>query len=202
MAINPKNDNKSHFADMASSSSFFDGVAFLLSSWSKCHINIITGSWVTTMFVSRRLTKNLEIGNTTVWVLSHIWRLGWVRNAKFDTNVSNETLLNTAKCQGYIGVTWDAASDWFLSKPNVDPPCQEKKNCQIWVYLGASQSFVSMTYIHALINVRVNRDRYIVKDSLSEKLSCQQNFYHQEKGSLATMSMHMQNFKQISKILC
>ena len=37
----------------------------------------------------------------------------------------------------------------------------------------------------------------IETDLLSKKLSCQQNFCYQENGSLATMSMHMQNFKQI-----
>ena len=42
-----------------------------------------------------------KIGNTPVWVFPNIWRLGWVRNTKFGTKVSNEMLLNAAKCQGY-----------------------------------------------------------------------------------------------------
>ena len=47
------------------------------------------------------LTGNSEIANTPVWVLSNIWRLGRVRNAKFGTNVSSKMLLKAAKCQGY-----------------------------------------------------------------------------------------------------
>ena len=47
------------------------------------------------------LTRNLEIGNTLVWVLPNIWRLESVKNTKFGTNVSNKMLLNTAKIQGY-----------------------------------------------------------------------------------------------------
>ena len=35
----------------------------------------------------------------SVWVLSNIWRLGQVRDTKFGTDVSNEMLLNYAKCQ-------------------------------------------------------------------------------------------------------
>ena len=71
------------------------------SYWSKFHVNIITGSGVMTIFFCRRLTRNLAIGNTPIWVLPNIWRLRWVRNTKFDTNVSNEMLLNAAKCQSY-----------------------------------------------------------------------------------------------------
>ena len=71
------------------------------SYWSKFHVYIITGSGVMRIFFYKRLTRNTEIGNTTVWVLPNIWRLGWVRNTKFGTKVSNEMLLNAAKRQGY-----------------------------------------------------------------------------------------------------
>ena len=71
------------------------------SCWSKFHVNIMTGSGVMTIFFYKRLTRNPEIGNTPVWVLPNIWRLGRVRDTKFGTNVSNKKLLNTAKCQGY-----------------------------------------------------------------------------------------------------
>ena len=47
------------------------------------------------------MTRNPEIGNTPVWVLPNIWGLRQVRDTKFGTNVSNEMLLNAAKCQGY-----------------------------------------------------------------------------------------------------
>ena len=56
---------------------------------SKFHINIIAGSGV------------MKFGNTPVWVLPNIWRLGWVRDTKFGKDVFNEMLLNVAKCQGY-----------------------------------------------------------------------------------------------------
>ena len=65
------------------------------------HANIITGSAVMTIFVCEGLTRNQEIGNTPVRVLRNISRLWRVRDTKFGTNVSNEKLLNTAKCQSY-----------------------------------------------------------------------------------------------------
>ena len=71
------------------------------SYWSKFHVNIIAGSGVMTVFFYKRLTRNPEIENTPVWVLPSIWRLGWVKDTKFGTNVSNKMLLNVAKCQGY-----------------------------------------------------------------------------------------------------
>ena len=53
------------------------------------------------IFFYKGLTRDLEIGNTTIRVLPNIWRLRRVRDIKFGTNVSNEMLLNAAKCQGY-----------------------------------------------------------------------------------------------------
>ena len=47
------------------------------------------------------MARNPEIGNTPVWVLPNIWKLGRVRDTKFGTDVPNEILLNAAKCQGY-----------------------------------------------------------------------------------------------------
>ena len=52
-------------------------------------------------FFYKGLTRNSEIRNTPVWVWPNIWRLGPVRDTKFCKNVSNEMLLNAAKCQGY-----------------------------------------------------------------------------------------------------
>ena len=94
----------SHFADMTSSSIFFD-VAFVslckFIDWSKFHINIITDSAVMTIFLYKWLTRNLDIGNTSVWVLPNIWRLGQVRDTEFGTNVANVMVLNATKCQAY-----------------------------------------------------------------------------------------------------
>ena len=71
------------------------------SYWSKFHVNIIAGSGVMTIFFYKGLTRKMEIGNTPVWVLLNIWRLEQVRDTKFDMNISNEMLLNAAKCYGY-----------------------------------------------------------------------------------------------------
>ena len=71
------------------------------SYWSKFHVNIITDSGIMTIFFYKGLTRNPEIGNTPVWVLPNIWRLGQVMDTKFGTNVSNRMLLNAAKFQGY-----------------------------------------------------------------------------------------------------
>ena len=81
---------------------FWRGLVSLVkfSYWNKFHFNIITGSGVMTIFFYKGLIRNLQIWNTPVWVLPNIWRLGQVRNTKYGTNVSNEMLLNAAKCQG------------------------------------------------------------------------------------------------------
>ena len=69
--------------------------------WSKFHVNIMTGSGIMTIFVYKWLTRNAEIRHTPVCILPNIWKLGWVRNTKFGTNVCNKRLLNAAKYQGY-----------------------------------------------------------------------------------------------------
>ena len=84
---------------------FFFDVAFVslfkFIDWSKFHVNIITDSGVMTIFLYKGLTRNLDIGNTSVWVLPNIWRLGQVRDTEFGTNVSNVMVLNATKCQAY-----------------------------------------------------------------------------------------------------
>ena len=91
----------SQIADMTSSSSFFDVVLLLLSI-------LVTGS--SFMSISSLVLKLWqfsyirgwpEIGNTPVWILANIWRLGQDRDSKFGKNVSNKILRNAAKCQGY-----------------------------------------------------------------------------------------------------
>ena len=71
------------------------------SYWSKFHVNIITGSGIMKMIFCEGLTRNPEIGNTLVWVLPNIWRLGQVIDTKAGTNVSNRMLPNAAKFHGY-----------------------------------------------------------------------------------------------------
>ena len=89
----------SQFSNMTSLLLFFSLVKF--GYWFKFHVNIITGSGVMTISFYKGLTSNPEIGNTPVWVLLNILRLGRVRNTKFGTNVSKKILLNAAKCHGY-----------------------------------------------------------------------------------------------------
>ena len=71
------------------------------SYWSKFHVNIITGSGAMTIFFYKWLNRNPEIGISPVWCFSNTWRLEQVRDTKFGTNVSNEMLLNSTKCQDY-----------------------------------------------------------------------------------------------------
>ena len=100
---NPKNDNgvtifRRHVIINFFWRCFVSLVKF--SYWSKFDDNIITGSEIMAIFFYKRLTRNPEIGNTPVWVLPNIWRLGQVLDTKFGTNVSNRMLLNAAKYQG------------------------------------------------------------------------------------------------------
>lgn len=46
----------------------------------------------------RDLTRNMGTVNIPVWILSNTWRLSQVNDAKFDMNISNEKLLEAAKC--------------------------------------------------------------------------------------------------------
>ena len=103
LAKNPKNDNDVTISQHDVFVKFFwPGFVSLVkfSYWSKFHVNIITGSGIMTIFFCKRLTRNPEIGNTSVWVLPNIWRLGRVMVTKFGTNASNRILLNAAKFQG------------------------------------------------------------------------------------------------------
>ena len=82
-------------------SQFFDMTSSLVSYWFKFDVNIIIGYIVNAIYFYKALTRNPEIGNVPVWVLPNICRLGQLRDTKFDTDFSNEMLLNAAKCQGY-----------------------------------------------------------------------------------------------------
>ena len=77
-----------------------------------------------TIFFYKGLTKNPEIGNTPVWVLPNIWRLGQVRDTKFGTNVSNEMLLNAAKCQGYSFYRFWVIKGKLTEGVKLPPPTQ------------------------------------------------------------------------------
>ena len=65
------------------------------SYWSTFHVIITSGFGIMTIFFYKGLTRNQEIGNTTVWVLPKIWRLERVMDTKFGINVPNRTLQNS-----------------------------------------------------------------------------------------------------------
>ena len=90
-------------SDMTSLSIFSRCFVLLVkfSYWSKFHVVIITSPGVMSISFYKGLTRNPEIGNTPVWVLLNIWRLGWVMDTRFGANISNRMLLNAAKLHGY-----------------------------------------------------------------------------------------------------
>ena len=49
------------------------------------------GSGVMAIFVYKRLTRNPEIRNTPVLLLSNIWSLGQARDTKFGENAFNKS---------------------------------------------------------------------------------------------------------------
>ena len=94
----------SKFANMTLLSIFFWRCRVSLINFSyrsKFHANVITSFRVMIIFLYKGLTIYQEIGNTPVRVLLNIWKLGRVRNTENGRNVSDEILLNVAKCQGY-----------------------------------------------------------------------------------------------------
>ena len=104
LTINQKNDNVVTICWHDAIVKFFWRCFIPLVSfnyWPKFHVKIITASGVMTDLFYKGLTISLEISNTPIWVLLNTWRLGWVKDTKFGTDVSNEMLVNAAKCQSY-----------------------------------------------------------------------------------------------------
>ena len=89
-----------------SSSKFFDDAVFVLSSLVTDPSSLLIWQFgVMTVFFYKRLFGNLEIGNTPVWVLPDIWKLGHVRNklVKIGKNLARISLIKSYwKCQGYM----------------------------------------------------------------------------------------------------
>ena len=92
----------SQFSSITSFASQFYLCCFVsfvkFSYWSKFHVNISTGSGVMAIYFYQGLTRNLEIRNTFICPLSGDWGELGIPNL---TQMSNEMLLNAAKCQGY-----------------------------------------------------------------------------------------------------
>ena len=103
LAINWRNNNEVTIHRHDIIVKFFDVVLFLLLSLvtDPSFISIsslILELWQFSFIRDWPTIRKLEI---PPWVLPKNWRLGWVRDPKFGTNVSNQMLLNAAKCQGH-----------------------------------------------------------------------------------------------------
>ena len=96
-----------------------------------------------TIFFYKWLTRKLEVGNTPVWDLPNIWRLGWVNDTKFGTNVSSKMLLNAAKWQGYTFYGF-----WVIKgKPTVG-------------YKINPPHTLPLPHTHSRTHIRTHRHRY------------------------------------------
>ena len=158
----------SQFSDMTSTSIFWRCFVSLVkfSYWSKIHVNIITVSGIMTIFFYKGLTRNPEIGNTSVWVLPNIWRLVRVMDTKFGTNVSNRMLLNAAKFQGYSFYRlWviQGKPTWGVKLPpiqiRVNPQKNKNLSKEIYITLMAICSVIAMSFwtgFYPLFNVYFN----------------------------------------------
>ena len=120
------------------------------SYWSKFHVNIVTGSWIITIFFYKGLTRNPKIGNTPVSVLPNIWRLRQIMDTKFGANVSNKMLLNAANFQDYsfyrFWVIKGQPTGWGGGKITRRPPPPR---------LGLKTMIETVTYHDVLTNNRV-----------------------------------------------
>ena len=65
--------------------------------WFTFHVHIINGPGIIIIFVYNGLIRNRKIGNTPIWILSNIWRLGQFRENKFGKNISNKKLFHALK---------------------------------------------------------------------------------------------------------
>ena len=131
----------SQFSEMTSSPDFFDVVSFFLSSFAIGPSFLSNHHWFWSYdnFFYNRLTRNSEIGNTLVWILPKIWRLGWVRDTKFGTNVFDEMLLNALKYQGYsIYHFWVITGKPTGSKITPIPPGLEVSSWILSIFLVTS----------------------------------------------------------------
>ena len=91
LAINRKNDNDVTVSQQDAVANFFDVNVFFLSSLvigpSFMSISLLVLEiWQFSFY--KGLARNLEVGNIPVWAFPKIWRLGWIRDTKFRTNVN------------------------------------------------------------------------------------------------------------------
>ena len=152
LAKNPKHDNDItifwHHVNVKFFWRCFVSLANF-SYWSKFHVNIITGSGIMTIFFYNGLTRNLQIGNTPVWVFPNIWRQRRVMDAKFGINVSNRMFVNVAKFQGYSFYRfWVIKEKPTGGKINSLPPLQIRvkwSSFRLLIVCGFSQNVLKIS---------------------------------------------------------
>ena len=97
----------SQFTNMTLSTNLFDFLLFLLSilvtgPGFMSILSVVLELWQFTFIRDWLEIRKSEIPSSEVpiWI-PNIWGLAWVRDKNFGPDVSNEMLLNAAKCQGY-----------------------------------------------------------------------------------------------------
>ena len=111
----------SQFFDMLSSSIFSDVDVFLL-----CFV--MTGSGVMTIFVYKWSARNLEMGNTPVWVLLNVWRLGQGKVSEYPFK-QNKNVLKKWQCYYIENFRWCTHLYMSLFLP-VHPPSVHPSVCR------------------------------------------------------------------------
>ena len=121
--------------------------------------------------IFKGLTRNLEIGNTSVWVLPNIWRLERVMDTKFSMNVSNRMLLNAAKFQGYsfyhFWVIKKKPTGWGGEVKLLPPPCTQikvkqhiwnnSKSKNFWYYLIDAVPLLYLYQVNAKKSIKLKK---------------------------------------------
>ena len=107
-------------------------------------------SLVLELWQFKGLTRNLEIGNTLVWVLANIWRLGQVRDTRIGTNFFNKMILNTIKFKCYSFYCF-----WVI----------KLKPTGSWNYLPHLQIQIKYQPFINFTKNRIKTDRLIVRSS-------------------------------------
>ena len=141
----------SQFADMKSSSNFFEVILFLLSSLVTVLgfmsiSSLVLGLWQ--FSVLRDWPEILKWKIPPFVNFPDIWRLEWVRDSKFSTNVSDEVLLNVAKFPGYSFYSF-----WLIKGKTTETGYQKICNSYtIYIVLLVILFFIiisiSSAYIH------------------------------------------------------
>ena len=129
----------SQFPDMTSLSSFMDVVLFPLSNLVTVPSFMSISALVLQLWQFCFIRDWSEIRYTPVRVFPNIWRLGQDRDTKFGTHVSNKTLLNATKCEGFWAIKGEPRG-WRngggLSSPPIRLRLKTKISQGIFTWVG------------------------------------------------------------------